>query len=589
MKFKRILATMLAAVFFPLAVLADQSNTWSPTTGTVSGLQLTTNYNNAFKAMQTCNSGATAPTNDISGAAVKGQCWLDTSATPNIYKRHDGTSWTILGYIDTTNHIWIPVVGGYNDTIASATTTDLCSKTASSLSVTGVTTITGFASACQIGQTKFLRFAGALTLTHSASLFLPNGASNVTTAANDNALAVYLGSGNWVIASYTKADGSSLSANANLTAAVSFTGDIAPAALASGVTDDYNPASLATSETLRLTPNAAGSTLAGLVGGTDGRQITIFNIGTNANLTIGAGTTSTAANRFQLAFPLILYPDESAQFRYDATSSRWRLASPQRPSLIAGSSKNLKVFNDSGAPTTTMDVTADELTVEDSFGNAFRLSSVSVAPVITASGANGLDTGTISANTFYSINVIYNPTTNTVAGLISIQANCQNATPVSGYTACAHVGWAKVDNNGASSRFYRINCASKDCQYQVVAATNTPNMPIVATGTAGTVQSTYASVTIRGTSGAIVWCPPTASHVTMSTNNANGVASQVQMAPSTAYGALASANSPVLYLNSAVGQTILVRFMFESDAIAWISSASGGQISVLGWTDNATN
>ena len=96
-------AAASALMLFAFAARGDQSNTWSPTTGTVSGLQLTTNYNNAFKALQTCNSGTTAPVNDISAAPVKAQCWLDTSATPNIHKEYDGASWVVKGYLDATN------------------------------------------------------------------------------------------------------------------------------------------------------------------------------------------------------------------------------------------------------------------------------------------------------------------------------------------------------------------------------------------------------------------------------------------------------------------------------------------------------
>ncbi len=50
-------------------------------------------------------------------------------------------------------------------------------------------------------------FAAALTLTHNAtSLILPGGA-NITTAAGDTAIAISLGSGNWVVVNYMPAGG----------------------------------------------------------------------------------------------------------------------------------------------------------------------------------------------------------------------------------------------------------------------------------------------------------------------------------------------------------------------------------------------
>jgi len=91
-------------------------------------------------------------------------------------------------------------------TIASATTTDLGTKTQNYLSVTGTTTITGLGT--PTNKTEYtLTFAGALTLTHNAtSLILPGGA-NITTAAGDVAVMKHEGSGNWRCVSYTKASG----------------------------------------------------------------------------------------------------------------------------------------------------------------------------------------------------------------------------------------------------------------------------------------------------------------------------------------------------------------------------------------------
>lgn len=582
----------LCLIFILSAVVyADQSNTWSPTTGTVSGLQLTTNFNNAFKAIQTCNSGATAPNNDISGGPVKGQCWLDTSTTPNTFNRYDGASWTVQGYIDVSAHLWLPVTGAGAATIASATTTDIGANKNFALTISGVTTITSLGSTNSAGNLRSLTFSGSLTLTHNAvSLILPNAGSNIVTAAGDTALAISLGSGNWKVITYSKADGSSLSANANLTAAVAFTGDISPSALGAGATDDYAPAGLSTAETLRLTP-VSTSMLTGLTGGSDGRQITIYNISTSVILTIGANvSSSTAANRFQLAVPLRLYPDQSAQFRYDATSSRWRMVSPLRATSIPGASKNLRVFNDSGAPTTTMDVTADAITVEDAGGNAYRLNGVSIAPVITSSGANGLDAGTIASSTFYSLNVIYSPTTNTTAGLISTQTDCLLATLPAGYTACAHAAMVKVDANGSSSRFYRTTCYRDQCQYALVAATNTIVYPPIATGTSA--GSTWAAVTIGGSSGAAVWIPTTAKSIFASCIGGNTVWSGLNPNNIPTPGATpTNTNMPIIFTqgNSSVPVAYGEMLIETANTVYYEGNAAGVGCVAIGWKDSLTN
>lgn len=91
-----------------------------------------------------------------------------------------------------------------SDTIASATTTDLGSKAAQYLSVTGTTTITGLGTV-KAGTIKFLKFDGALTLTHNGTSLIIPGAANITTAAGDTAVMVSEGSGNWRCVNYQRA------------------------------------------------------------------------------------------------------------------------------------------------------------------------------------------------------------------------------------------------------------------------------------------------------------------------------------------------------------------------------------------------
>lgn len=92
-------------------------------------------------------------------------------------------------------------------TVASATTTDIGAQSAGTLTISGTTTITGFGTV-SAGIRKRLIFSGALTLTHNGtSLILPNGGSNITTAAGDTCEAESLGSGNWRVTSYQKATG----------------------------------------------------------------------------------------------------------------------------------------------------------------------------------------------------------------------------------------------------------------------------------------------------------------------------------------------------------------------------------------------
>lgn len=122
------------------------------------------------------------------------------------------TTAKIINDAVTTAKLAHPVLFEKSSDIASATTTDLSTATGNAADITGTTTITAFGTV-QSGAMFQLRFTGALILTHNAtSLILPTGA-NITTAAGDTAVVESLGSGNWVLVSYQRKDGTPLSAS----------------------------------------------------------------------------------------------------------------------------------------------------------------------------------------------------------------------------------------------------------------------------------------------------------------------------------------------------------------------------------------
>jgi hypothetical protein len=93
--------------------------------------------------------------------------------------------------------------------------------------ITGTTTITKFSDITDddgnYGRVIRVVFDGALQLTHSANLFLCNAGGNITTAANDVATFVNDGANVYRCTSYTRADGSALSASA---ASMTLTGNL---------------------------------------------------------------------------------------------------------------------------------------------------------------------------------------------------------------------------------------------------------------------------------------------------------------------------------------------------------------------------
>lgn len=104
---------------------------------------------------------------------------------------------------------------GVEADIASAATTDIGVQNTNFLRITGTTTITSFGT--NYRGPRFVRFAGALTLTHNAStLILPTGA-NITTAAGDRAIIVPKATtgtaDGWQVLAYQRADGQALVAS----------------------------------------------------------------------------------------------------------------------------------------------------------------------------------------------------------------------------------------------------------------------------------------------------------------------------------------------------------------------------------------
>ena len=58
----------------------------------VSGTVYTTDLNGALEALDTCHSGTSAPTDDLSN----GKFWLDTNTTPAILKQYNNAAWSII-------------------------------------------------------------------------------------------------------------------------------------------------------------------------------------------------------------------------------------------------------------------------------------------------------------------------------------------------------------------------------------------------------------------------------------------------------------------------------------------------------------
>lgn len=237
---------------------------------------------------------------------------------------------------------------------------------------------------------------------------------------------------------------------------------------------------------------------------------------------------------------------------------------------IQGSFKNLKIVA-SGLSNTSAMVTADQVVTYD--GSTFKLASaVNVTVNSTASGVNGLDTGTVAASTWYSVWIIQKAD-GTTAGLLSLSATAP--TMPSGYTFKARVGWVRTDGTGSKYLLQTLQLGSH-AQYVVLASSNVPNMPSLASGTQGTYPATYASIAVGN------FVPATASEIDLSLMTTSGVVAGV--GSNNAFGSPgASTNPPQMAINAAAGMRSLM--VLESTSIYAVSSGAM-YLFCAGWTDN---
>jgi len=228
-----------------------------------------------------------------------------------------------------------------------------------------------------------------------------------------------------------------------------------------------------------------------------------------------------------------------------------------------------------------VNVSADEIVVESASNVHAALRNVSLAINIAGSGANGLDTGTLAVSTWYSLWVIYNPTTQTAAGLISLSATAP--TYPSGYTFKARAGWIRTDGTANKYPLSFIQYGRR-VQYKVASNSNLTAFPSLASGNQGDVSiPTWAAVSVS----AVV--PTTASEIVVVV--CGGASPGVTMcAPNANYGTYNSQAAPPpveLDLVANLPTSISASMVLESTSIYYASNAGGGSALVAsGWIDN---
>ncbi|MHA6128928.1 hypothetical protein ACX3YD_22535 [Pseudomonas fluorescens group sp. PF-1] len=180
------------------------------------GLTVRTDMNAALQALASNSVGPLAP-----ATTFPCQWWGDTTA--NRLKRRDSanTAWIDMGPLDSLSYLLVSggtLTGPINDappqTITSATLTDIGAATSNVVSISGTTTITGLGTIAA-GARRTVRFLASLLLTHNVTSLILPGAASITTAANDTADFLSLGSGNWLCLHYSPAIGTIIASGSN--------------------------------------------------------------------------------------------------------------------------------------------------------------------------------------------------------------------------------------------------------------------------------------------------------------------------------------------------------------------------------------
>lgn len=241
-----------------------------------------------------------------------------------------------------------------------------------------------------------------------------------------------------------------------------------------------------------------------------------------------------------------------------------------------GAFSGLTINNDGGSPNTIIDVAATQIVLQDSSVDRINVASLSVTINSALSGAGGLDTGSLANSTWYALWVIYNPTTQTASGLMSLSATAP--TLPSGYTYAARVGWQRTDSSG---NFYRIKQIGRRAQYVVTPTTNTAVLPVMTNAAS---PSGWLAISVSN------FVPPTAATIIGVAATGN---SAVSVAPNGNYSnSLGSlSNTPPVTVEppnfNAAAQEF--EFILESTNIYWATQTSSSgvtQLMTMGWTDN---
>jgi hypothetical protein len=245
---------------------------------------------------------------------------------------------------------------------------------------------------------------------------------------------------------------------------------------------------------------------------------------------------------------------------YDGTE--YQLINPASSLSPTGFCQNqgLIIKNDSTTPNTKIDINSSFSQIVTSLNVGIDRSGISLVLNALTNGANGLDTGSLAASTWYYVWLIDNGST--TASLLSLSST--SPTLPSGYIYSCRVGAVLTSS---STQFFRTLQKGNRVQYVTTSGSNTPSYPQIVSSIFTYIPPT--STTLR----AIAQVSGSGGVVSTETIGANAVEPIIT---ATAYVAVGDGGESV----SSYGEILL-----ESSSI---SVNGSGSAFVVGWVDNVS-
>jgi hypothetical protein len=305
---------------------------------------------------------------------------------------------------------------------------------------------------------------------------------------------------------------------------ISGIGSLVPSQLVFGIGPDGLPALVTFSSLTQATAliTSFGSSLLSAVNA--GAAQTVLGFSAYFKTLVAAANPAEAQTTLGLGSAAVLTAGTAATnaVQLDASAKLPAVDGSNLLAMWAGKGfKNLRIVT--SGYSSPVSITATELILRSAAGAVKRVTGVLLSVQCNLSGVNGLDTGTL-ANRWYTLWVICNSSTDTVAGLLSTGLTAPTALP-SGYDFYMRVGWIKTDSS-VNNYPYAMFQTDELVFWRPWPATNMPTYPKIVSGVSGAPATpTWTIIDVMSTPTLLsYWIPETAVLFKFIVGNGTGAA-----------------------------------------------------------------